>query len=188
MAQTLAAGNPVFEEITTRYSNGSTQTEARQITPDKASNTVTTSKTINLRNTVGQEQVVNVATTTGQVTNHNITISLPDGATETETKTELNQGEKDTVQRDDHPTRRQRQDVRRDHHHRRQQGDDRRDLHRPRRVQHPRRLGRHGPRRVEPEHERHDDLSRRHVNDVELQHVRPPAHPAALNGREITDG
>ena len=94
IAQTVQAGNPVYEEITTNFTNGTSQYESRLIVPNKATNTVTTTKAINLRNNQGYEKVVDVATTTGTDSTgttimHNITTTLPGGQVETETETEL---------------------------------------------------------------------------------------------------
>lgn len=94
IAQTVQAGKPVYEEITTNFSDGSSQYETKLIVPNKSANTITTTRVINLRNNLGNEKIVDVATTagtnsTGTTINHNITTTLPGGATETETETEL---------------------------------------------------------------------------------------------------
>jgi len=99
VAQTVQAGKPVYEQLTTRFDDGSTQHETRRIVPDKAANTVTTTRTINLRNNQGFEKIVDVATTAGTgangtTINHAITITLPAGGTETETEAELVQSGK----------------------------------------------------------------------------------------------
>ncbi len=94
IAQTIQAGNPVFEEITSNFTNGSAQNETRLIVPNKSTNTVTTTRAINLRNNQGYEKIVDVATTTGTSSTgttilHNITTTLPGGGIETEVETEL---------------------------------------------------------------------------------------------------
>ncbi len=82
IAQTLAAGNPVFVQVTTRFPanvfnpNATTEINNKLIVPDKAAHTVTTTENIVLRNDAGFEQVVDVATTSGNTTTHNITTSI----------------------------------------------------------------------------------------------------------------
>lgn len=102
IAQTVQAGNPVYEELTTRFADGSTQNESRLIVPDKAAHSVTTTRSMNLRNNQGFEKIVDVATTTatasnGTTINHAITTTLPGGGTETETETELVQSSSKTI-------------------------------------------------------------------------------------------
>jgi hypothetical protein len=88
IADTIAAGQPVSEQITTRFSNGSVQTETDQINPDNTNNTVDTVKTITLPNNGGTQQVIDfsyVALTGNTV--HVITTTFPDGSIQTENKT-----------------------------------------------------------------------------------------------------
>ena len=89
---TLQAGEPVAEQITTRYNDGSTQTESLLKVPDLANNTVTSYETINLRNNGGTETVVATTSFSGGTTplsgtnnTHTLTITLPNGSTESET-------------------------------------------------------------------------------------------------------
>lgn len=60
--EALQSGFPVAEQVTTRYNDGSVQTASVLETPDVASNTITTDKTVNLRNDGGTETVVQVET------------------------------------------------------------------------------------------------------------------------------
>lgn len=102
MAQTVQAGDPVYQQITTEFADpaaktvtaADTQAESRLVVPDKAAGTVTTTHAINLRNGAGPERIVDVATTTGATIKHEITITLPGGGVETETETDLVQGNK----------------------------------------------------------------------------------------------
>jgi hypothetical protein len=99
IAQTIQAGDPVYENITTNFaatnsSTASTQGETRLIVPDKANNSVTTTRVINLRNHQGFEKIVDVATTDGNTTYHDYSITLPGGGSELGTETDVVQGNK----------------------------------------------------------------------------------------------
>jgi hypothetical protein len=94
IAGTIKAGQPVFEEITTTFSNGTTQNENRLIVPDPGTGTITTTRTINLRGGGGFEKITDVATTKGSTTTHNETTVLPNGSFETTIETDLVKGNK----------------------------------------------------------------------------------------------
>jgi hypothetical protein len=101
---TIQAGLPVAEQLTTTYSDGSTQTESLLKIPNSANNTVTSYETINLRNNGGVEKVVDTASFSGGTTpfsgddnTHTITITLPDGSTESETYQVVITGKKTVV-------------------------------------------------------------------------------------------
>ena len=103
-SETLQLGSSVSEQLTTRYSDGSTQTESLLKVPNLANNTVTSYETINLRNNGGMEKVVDtesfsggIAPLFGNENTHNLTISLPNGTTETQTYTEVITGRKTVV-------------------------------------------------------------------------------------------
>ena len=94
IAQTIQSGQPVYEQLTTNFTDGSTQNESKLIVPNQSANSITTTRQVNLRNNQGSERIVDVATTTGTNSTgttimHNITTTLPGGGTETETETEL---------------------------------------------------------------------------------------------------
>ena len=57
-SETIQSGFSVAEQLTTKYSDGSTQTESLLKVPNPANNTVTSYETINLRNNGGTEKVV----------------------------------------------------------------------------------------------------------------------------------
>ena len=65
VSDTIQAGLPVAEQLTTKYSDGSTQTESLLKVPNPANNTVTTYETINLRNNGGTETVVDTESFSG---------------------------------------------------------------------------------------------------------------------------
>jgi hypothetical protein len=88
IADTLAAGNPVYEKVTIHNSDGSTQTETRLIRPDLSNATVLTTETIQLANNGGTEQYTDFAYTVGSTTTHDISITLPDGSLENKTITD----------------------------------------------------------------------------------------------------
>jgi hypothetical protein len=94
--ETLALGLPVYEQWTNRYPDGTTQTEDELIVPNGPQNGASQSSTIiaysSLRGAEGIEKSVDNATTTQGVTTHNYTITLPDGALDTESKSEVAQG------------------------------------------------------------------------------------------------
>ena len=110
-SETIHSGSPVAEQLTTRYNDGSTQTESLVEVPNIANHSVTTYKTINLRNNGGTETMVDTETFsrgrlaadgiiipfTGTDRTHNITTTLPNGSTSTETETELITGPKTVV-------------------------------------------------------------------------------------------
>jgi hypothetical protein len=104
VGETLQAGLPVAEQLTTSYSDGSTQTESLLEVPDLTNNTVTSYKTINLRNGGGTETVVDTESFSGGTTplsgtnnTHTITITLPNGSTESETYHEVITGNKTVI-------------------------------------------------------------------------------------------
>jgi hypothetical protein len=101
---TIQAGEPVAEQLTTTYSDGSTQTESLVKVPDPANNTVTTYETINLRNNGGTKTIVDTASFSGGTepfsgtdNTHQVTITLPDGSTESETYQVVFSGNKTTI-------------------------------------------------------------------------------------------
>jgi hypothetical protein len=97
--ETLQSGFSVAEQVTTRYNDGSTQTASVLEVPDIANSTITTDKTVNLRNNGGTETVVQTETFstgipgvgnkpipfTGNDRTYTITTTLPDGEIQTET-------------------------------------------------------------------------------------------------------
>jgi hypothetical protein len=109
--EALQSGFPVAEQVTTRYNDGSVQTASVLETPDVADNTITTDKTVNLRNNGGTETVVQTETFSsgiprpgntplpfsGNDRTYTITTTLPDGATQTETETEVITGPKTVI-------------------------------------------------------------------------------------------
>ena len=103
-SETLQSGFSVAEQLTTKYSDGSTQTESLLKVPNLANNTVTSYETINLRNNGGIEKVVDTESfsgggvpLSGNDNTHNLTITLPNGSTETQTYTEVITGHKTVV-------------------------------------------------------------------------------------------
>jgi len=104
VSDTIHSGQPVAEQVTINYGDGSTQTESVLKVPNPANNTVTTYKTINLRNNAGTEKVVDTESFSGGTTpfsgndnTHTITTTLPDGSTQTQTIHEVITGNK-TIQ------------------------------------------------------------------------------------------
>jgi hypothetical protein len=109
--EALQSGFSVAEDVTTRYNDGSTRTESVLEVPNIADSTITTDKTVNLRNNGGTETIVQTETfssaiprpgTTplpfsGNTRTYTITTTLPDGATETETETEVFKGAKSFI-------------------------------------------------------------------------------------------
>ncbi len=103
-SETLQSGFSVAAQLTTTYSDGSTQTESLLKVPKLASNTVTSYATINLRNNGGTEKVVDTESfsggsvpLSGNDNTHNLTITLPNGSTETQTYNEIITGHKTVV-------------------------------------------------------------------------------------------
>jgi hypothetical protein len=101
---TIHMGLPVAEQVTTTYAVGTPQTETLLEVPDLPNNTITTYKTINLRNNGGTEKIVDTETFSGGTTpfsgtdnTHTITTTLPDGSIETETEHEVIDGHKTTI-------------------------------------------------------------------------------------------
>jgi hypothetical protein len=101
---TIHAGLPVAEQLTTTYLGGSTQTESLLKVPDSSNNTVTAYKTINLRNGGGTETVVDTESFSGGTipfsgtdNTHTVTTTMPDGAIQTETEHEVIVGHKTTI-------------------------------------------------------------------------------------------
>lgn len=102
-SETLQLGSSVAEQLTTKYSDGSIQTESLLKVPNLANNTVTSYETINLRNNGGTEKIVDTQSVSGGgvplsgTDTHNLTITLPNGSTETQTYTEVITGHKTVV-------------------------------------------------------------------------------------------
>ena len=101
---TLRSGTAVAEQRTTSYSDGSTQTDSLLTVPNLANNTTTTYETISLRHNGGTEKIVDTESFSGGVlpfsgnnNTHNLTVTLPNGSTETETYNEVIAGRKTTV-------------------------------------------------------------------------------------------
>ncbi len=102
--ESLQSGFSVDDQLTTKYSDGSTQTQSLLKVPNLANNTVTSYETINLRNNGGIEKVVDTESysgggvpLSGNDNTHNLTITLPNGTTETQTYTEVITGHKTVV-------------------------------------------------------------------------------------------
>jgi hypothetical protein len=103
-SDTIHAGTPVAEQLTTTYEGGGAQTESLLKVPNSSNNTVTTYKTINLRNSGGTETVVDTETFSGGTmpfsgtdNTHTITTTLPGGSIQTETENEVIDGPKTVV-------------------------------------------------------------------------------------------
>jgi hypothetical protein len=101
---TLRSGISVAEQRTTSYNDGSTETESLLTVPNLSNNTTTTYETINLRHNGGVETVVDTESfsggsqpLSGTDNTHNLTITLPNGSTETETYHEVITGHKTVV-------------------------------------------------------------------------------------------
>ncbi len=99
--ETLQSGIPVAERKTIIYATGTPQTESILEVPNLSNNTLTTYKTINLRNGGGTETVVDTESFSGGTiplagTNntHTITTTDPDGFVQTETENEVITGNK----------------------------------------------------------------------------------------------
>jgi hypothetical protein len=104
VSATIHDGLPVAEEVTTTYSGGSTQTESLLKVPNPTTNTVTTYESINLRNNGGTEKIVDTESFSGGTTpfsgddnTHTLTITLPNGSTESESYREIITGPKTVV-------------------------------------------------------------------------------------------
>ena len=92
----LSAGSPVSETSTTILSDGMTQTALLLIVPDITTDTVTTTKQINLAD--GEtEKVVDVATISGSMISHRVTTTLPDGSIQTKEETDVTKGDETTI-------------------------------------------------------------------------------------------
>jgi hypothetical protein len=88
IADTIAAGLPVYEQLTTRYNDRSVQTETRLIEPNSTNSSTLTTSTINLRHNGGAETVTDfsyIAVTGNTV--RVLTTDLPDGTQQTENQT-----------------------------------------------------------------------------------------------------
>ena len=88
IAATIAAGQPVYEQTTTRYNDGSTQTGTTLIVPNNTNQSTQTISVNNLRHNGGTETIdefsyVALTGNTVQVT----TTFLPDGSQETTNET-----------------------------------------------------------------------------------------------------
>ncbi len=99
--ETLRSGIPVAERETVNYATGTPQTESILEVPNLSNNTVTTYKTINLRNDGGTETVVDTETFSGGTiplsgtnNSHTVTTTEPDGFVQTETGNEVITGNK----------------------------------------------------------------------------------------------
>ena len=104
ISESLRSGFSTAEQLTTSYSDGSTQTETLVKVPNLTNNTVTSYETINLRNNGGTEKVVDTESDSGGVVplsgndnTHNRTITVPNGSTETQTYHEVITGHKTVV-------------------------------------------------------------------------------------------
>ncbi len=100
-SDSIHAGQPVAEQLTTSYSTGTPQTETLLKVPDPSNNSVTTYKTINLRNNGGTETVVDTETFSGGIipfsgtdNTHTVRTTLPNGTVQTETEHEVIVGHK----------------------------------------------------------------------------------------------
>jgi hypothetical protein len=107
----LEAGDTVDEDVTTTYNDGSTQTETVQEVPNIADSTITTDKTIDLRNNGGTETVVSTETFspgipragatpipfTGNTRTYTITTTMPNGTIQTQNETEVFKGSKSYI-------------------------------------------------------------------------------------------
>lgn len=88
IADTIAAGLPVKEQRTIRFGGGSTQTETQLIQPDNANSTTLTTKTITLPKNGGTESYTDFSyVTVSGLTVHDVSLYLPDGSLQTETRT-----------------------------------------------------------------------------------------------------
>ena len=103
-SDTIHQGMPVAEQLTTTYNIGSPQTESLLEVPNASNNSVTTYKTINLRNDGGTETVVDTETFSGGTipfsgTNntHTVKTTMPDGSIQTETENEVIDGPKTVI-------------------------------------------------------------------------------------------
>jgi hypothetical protein len=101
VSDSIHSGLPVAEQVTIKYSDGSSQTESVLKVPNPANNTVTTYKTINLRNNGGTESVVDTESFYGGTTpysgvdnTYTITTTLPNGSVQTQTIHEVISGDK----------------------------------------------------------------------------------------------
>jgi hypothetical protein len=104
ISETIEAGAPVAEQLTTTFLGGGKQTESILEIPNSSNNSLTTYKTIDLRNNGGIEKVVDTATFSGGTSpfagtssSHTITTTLPGGSIQTETETVVSDGPKTTV-------------------------------------------------------------------------------------------
>jgi hypothetical protein len=100
-SETIHQGMPVAFQVTTKWTDGSIQTESLLEVPNAAHNTVTSYATIHLRNNGGTEKLVDIESFSGGTTpfsgndnTHNVTITLPNGSTEAETYHEVITGNK----------------------------------------------------------------------------------------------
>ncbi len=95
IAQTIAAGNPVYLSLTTNFTNESSQLETRLTVPDQANHAITVNSVINLRGGgVEKIQNIEVFNSAGQITNRYITTTLPNGGIQYEVDTLQVQGNK----------------------------------------------------------------------------------------------
>ena len=100
----LCAGQPVAEQLTMTYNTGTPQTETLVKVPNLSSNSVTTYKTIQLRNNGGTETVVDTETfsggsvpLSGPNNTQTITTTLPNGSIQTETENDVITGDKTAI-------------------------------------------------------------------------------------------
>ena len=101
---TILAGLPVAEQLTTKYTDGSVQTESLLEVPDLAKNSVTTYETINLPKNRGIQTVVDTETfpsgtapVSGNDNTHTVTTTLPDGSIQTQTYSLVVTGNKTVI-------------------------------------------------------------------------------------------
>jgi hypothetical protein len=103
-SDSIHAGQTVEEQLTTTYAIGSPQTETLIKVPDLSNNSVTTYKTINLRNNGGIETVVDTETFSGGTipfsgtqNTHTIKTTLPNGTIQNEIENETIVGHKTVI-------------------------------------------------------------------------------------------
>ncbi len=103
-SDTLRAGQPVAEQLTITFNVGTPQTETVVKVPNLSSNSVTTYKTIQLRNNGGTQTVVDTEAfsggsvpLSGRTNTQTITTTLPNGSIQTETQNDVITGNKTAI-------------------------------------------------------------------------------------------
>ncbi len=101
VSDTIHSGQPVAEQVTIKYNDGSSETQSVLRVPNQANNTVTIDRTINLRNNGGTEKMVDTESFSGGTTPFSgtkntqvITITLPNASSESETYQDVVTGKK----------------------------------------------------------------------------------------------